>query len=114
MTITGFHDLYVAELQEARSFEAMLVDALARAFHGYTESFCRREFGTRSRASAQVVPVVRPSPKTEGFGPNSLGPKGFPLAGPRGVGRTWPMNHIGLHRPPGGSPRHRRNRTVSV
>jgi ferritin-like metal-binding protein YciE len=30
MTITGFHDLYVSELQEARSFEAMLIEALAK------------------------------------------------------------------------------------
>jgi hypothetical protein len=37
-----------------------------------------------------VVPVVRPSPKAEGFGSNSAGPQGFPLAGPRFVGRTWP------------------------
>src|SRR6185312_5016375 len=38
------------------------------------ESFCRREFGPRSRPSARVVPVVPPSPKAEGFGPNSPGP----------------------------------------
>lgn len=30
MDITGFHELYVSELQEARSFEAMLVEALAK------------------------------------------------------------------------------------
>jgi hypothetical protein len=48
--------------------------------------------GIRAKVEAfgAVVPVVRPSPKAEGFGPNSPGPKGFPLAGARFVGRTWP------------------------
>ena len=50
------------------------------------DPFCRREFEPRSRASAKAVPVGTVKPKTEGFGSNSPGPKGFPLAGARGVG----------------------------
>jgi len=39
-------------------------------------------------AFGAVVPVVRPSPKAEGFGPNSPGPKGFPLADRLAIGET--------------------------
>jgi ferritin-like metal-binding protein YciE len=44
MTITGFEDLYVAELQEARSFEAMLVEALAKMADAATEEQLKRAF----------------------------------------------------------------------
>ena len=44
MAITGFHDLYIAELQEARSFEAMLTEALAKMAGAASEEQLKRAF----------------------------------------------------------------------
>lgn len=44
MKITGFQDLYIAELQEARSFEAMLVQALANMADAATEQRLEQAF----------------------------------------------------------------------
>lgn len=44
MTITGFHELYIAELQEARSFEAMLTEALAKMADLASEEQLKRAF----------------------------------------------------------------------
>ena len=73
-----------------------------------------REFEPRSRVSARSCwwhGQVRSPMDLARFSP---GPKGFSLTGAGCVSRISPMHHIGLRRPASRSPRHRRNRTVSI
>ena len=44
MAITGFRDLYVAELQEARSFEAILTEALPKMAEAASDERLKRAF----------------------------------------------------------------------
>ena len=113
--------------------------AAVRAFHGWMESFRRRESGTRPafglakgqtrgrRGSAKVDVAHRPSRSPKDLA--RIHPaQGFPLADV--VRRAIdPLDQLlvrltvrrlarcatsGPRRLPGGSPRHRRNRTVSI
>jgi hypothetical protein len=85
-----------------------------RAKDSQIASFCRREFGSRSRDLARPMFIHRTKPKPEGFGTNSPGPSGFRLAANHFVRRHRTME---THRPrhlPRGLSRHPRNRTGSI
>ncbi|NDW07524.1 YciE/YciF ferroxidase family protein [Jiella pacifica] len=71
MAISGLRDLYVAELQEARSFEALLTDALPKMAKAASEEQLRLAFEQHLEATREQLASVEALLKEAGADPKA-------------------------------------------